>query len=73
MATVGVKPRSGVFSRHGWDVTAAMNLWWTVCGGSGRAQQLWCGGCGRTVNVGVGEYVGDGGGLVWLGVVDLVI
>ncbi|KAK0603876.1 hypothetical protein LWI29_009651 [Acer saccharum] len=45
MATVGAKPRSGVFFGHGGDVAVTMKLWWTVCGGSGRARRLWCGGC----------------------------
>ncbi|KAK1587301.1 hypothetical protein Q3G72_011583 [Acer saccharum] len=61
MATVGVKPRSGVFFGHGGDVATTMKFWWTVCGGSRRARRLWCGGCGKAVSV------GDGGGLVWLG------
>ncbi|KAK4847656.1 hypothetical protein QYF36_004349 [Acer negundo] len=33
-------------TKHGRDVAAAMKLWWTVCGGSGRVRQQWCGGCG---------------------------
>ncbi|KAK4842373.1 hypothetical protein QYF36_020408 [Acer negundo] len=49
--------RSGVFSRHGGDATAAMKLWWIVCGGNGRAQKLWYGGCGS-------EFGFDGGELV---------